>query len=553
MNGGGLAISPDGAYVVFSSSSSKAPPRRQLYLRTLSKDESFPIRGSEDASNPFFSPDGQWIGFIANGKVEKISLSGGTPIALCDKCVTTGATWGPDDRIYLTDRITKILSIPAAGGTPQEVATIPVKMGAQGVRWPRSLPGGEALLYVVSGSGALGSDDAQICVVKLKTGQQKTLIQGGTFPRYISSGHLVYAQGGRLLAVPFDLQKLEVTGIAVPVYEDVWQGTGGYSAFDVSENGTLVSVTGGEHFTQAPAELDWVDRKGEAKRIEVQNHHYLDPKISPDGKLVALTVRGGYPESEINVLDLARNTLTRVTFTKAGDWADHPIWTPDGKRLIYATGEGFKLAWKPADGTGAEEVLYSSDVAVQPAAVLSDGRLLFERGDARAASDLWMLDLKGDHNASPFIEDKFRRLGAQISPDGRWLAYTQRAETLSSDQVYVQPLPGLEGKWQVSTEEGSTSPVWSRDGKQLFYRQASGKLMAVDVDTKTRFTPGVPRLLFVGPFRFSRNATDYDIAPDGQHFLMTKVEDVQNTSPFELRVVLNWTEEMKGRTGTAKK
>ena len=300
-----------------------------------------------------------------------------------------------------------------------------------------------------------------------------------------------------------------------------------------------------------PGKLYWVDRKGAAKEIEVGDHPYADPKISPDGKHVALTLRTAYPNTEINVLDLARGTLTRITFTKPGDYASRPIWTPDGKRIIYSAMDGSRLTWRPADGSGAEESLYSDNELLQAVAVLPDGRLLFSRGNLTSATDLWLLNLNGDRKATPLLVDKLRKTTAQVSPDGHWLAYDQSTEDLAPGEVYVQPLPGLEGKYQISTA-GGEAPVWSRDGKELFYRAAGGKVMVVDVQTKPKFAAGIPRMLFEGTYRSSPTEFYYDVAPDGQRFLMIK-DDAAAEGTEELRVVLNWTEELKSRVGAAKK
>jgi eukaryotic-like serine/threonine-protein kinase len=565
MSVGGLAISPDGAYVAFSMEGAKNHDHRQLYLRRMDRDEAVPVQGSEDAHGPFFSPDSHWVGFIANNKLKKVPVTGGTPITICDNTINSSAAWGSDDTIYFVTGLESLYRVPADGSTPpKEIAKVPHEAGEQNMRWPHVLPGGNAILYVTGGAdpvglgpGGVGSDDARICVIELKTGQQRTLIQGGTYPRYVSSGHLIYAQGGRLLAVPFDLAKLEVKGSSEPVLEDVWQGGGGYSAYDVSLNGSLVSVNGGERSRAPLMNLYWVDRKGAARPVDVSAKAFFDLRISPDGKQVALVIRdanalkGPNPDAEVYVLDLARGALTRITFSKPGETATRPIWTSDGKRLIYSSGDRTKLSWRAADGSGAEELLYSNDEQVRPEALLADGRLLFERGTFTTASDLWVLNLSGDHKAAPFLVDKFQKITARVSPDGRWLAYCQRV-TADASEIYVMSLPGLDGKWQVATEDRISSPLWSRDGRQLFYRTTDG-VMAVDVDTRTTFSFGIPHLVFDGPYHTSGMGIDYDIAPDGQHFLMTKTDDANSAPNLEIRVVLNWTEELKNRLGAAKK
>ena len=266
MNNGGLAVSPDGTKVVFSAVTGKTLENRMLYLRSMDKDDAVAIRGTESGMSPFFSPDGQWLGFVAQGKLQKVLITGGTPIVLCDECIAQGGSWADNGQIYFAYR-SALFSISDAGGNkPTQITTMGRQADEQGLRWVHALPGSNAILYTIGGSGSAGSDDARVGVLQLKTGQQKTLIQGGTSPRYVSPGYLVYSQGGRLLAVPFDLQKLEVTGTAIPVFDDVWQGNAGYAGYDVSENGTLASVGGGVHLGGPPRKTLLGGPQGRGKR-----------------------------------------------------------------------------------------------------------------------------------------------------------------------------------------------------------------------------------------------------------------------------------------------
>ena len=270
MGRGGLAISPDGTYLVYSATVSKTGTR-QLYLRPMDRNEAALIPGTDGAVGPFFSPDGEWIAFTAGGQLKKVPLRGGTPIAVCAKANPSTGNWGPDGTIFFTETLNptgnqngRLMRVAAAGGKPQDVTPAEKTSTEFPPRWPQVLPAGNAVLYVSGGTSAAFSDDALIVAQSLKTGERKILVQGGTAPRYVSTGHLVYAQGGRLFAVPFDAARLEVTGAAFPVAEDVWQGPGGYVAYDISRSGLLVSLSSGE-MGVGNRTLNWVDRNGRSR------------------------------------------------------------------------------------------------------------------------------------------------------------------------------------------------------------------------------------------------------------------------------------------------
>ncbi len=398
---------------------------------------------------------------------------------------------------------------------------------------------------MIGGTPAELSDDAMIVAQSLKTGERKTLIQGGTSPRYVSSSYLIYAQSGRLLAAPFDARRLELTGAAFPVAEDIWQGPGGYVAYDVSRNGMLVSLSSGER-SVGNRSLNWIDRTGTLTPINASERHYSQPSLSPDGKHIAVVIGEPLRQSDIWVFDLEQHAGRQFTFSKAGERANAPLWTPDGTRLIYASGaHASSLFWKAADGNGPEESLFASDLTNRAAApmiwttsISPDGRLLvFQRGDQRQF-DLWVLNLFGEKKAAPLLAGVFSRTYPQISPDGRWLAYTSNES--GRPEIYVQPFPALGDKWLVSAG-GGEEPRWARDGRQLFYRQAD-KMMAVDVQTTPAFKAHVPRLLFEGIYARSNLWTNYDVRAQG--FVMLKEENEARANQV-LRVVLNWSDELK--------
>jgi Tol biopolymer transport system component/DNA-binding winged helix-turn-helix (wHTH) protein len=554
---GGLAISRDGGSLVYSASDPKTGVQ-QLYLRPMDRNEAASIPGTEGAMGPFFSPDGEWIAFAAGGQLKKVPLHGGTPIALCAKQNPSPGSWGPDGTIVFAEtqhwggnENGRLMRVSDAGRDLQ-VVTPPEKTPAEfSPRWPQVLPRGDVILYVKGGTSAAFSDDAMIVAQSLRTGESKTVIHGGTAPRYLSTGHLIYAQGGRLLAVPFDQARLEVTGTAFPVVEDIWQGLAGYVAYDVSRNGALVALTAGDRGV-GNRTLTWVDRTGTRFPIDATARQYSQPSLSRDGKHIAIAIGDPLRQSDIWILDLEQNTVRQLTYSRAAQNAAAPLWTPDGKRIIYASGtHGRSLYWQALDGNSPPELLFNGDL-IDPSApgiILAtscspDGRfLIFQRGDQRRF-DLWVLSLSGEHKASPlFDESPVSRTYPQISPDGRRLAYTSDESGL--EEIYVQPFPALGDKSRVSVG-GGEEPRWSSDGHQLFFRHGD-RIMAADVQNKSTFKAERAHLLFEGPYARSDFWTNYDMAADGQRFVMLKEEDEARPNQV-LRVVLNWTDELESHS-----
>jgi len=563
MANGGLAVSPDGSYIAYTSTLSAGT--RQLFLRPMDRSEAVAIPGTDGATGPFFSPDGQWIAFTAGGKLKKVSLVGGTPIVLCDNPsdnpnAGTGS-WSPDGTIFFAET-TGLMRVPAAGGTPQGVTKIESRLGGLGSRWPEVLPGGQAILYVNGGTTANFSDDSNIIVQSLKTGERKTLIQGGTSPHYLYTGDLVYAQGGRLLAVPFDLQRLEVTGTAAPVLEDVWQGLGGYSAYSLSRDGSIAYVNGslggvGGSLRAVESRLVWVNRNGTEQPLPAPKHSYVNPRLSPDGRLVSVDIRE--QESQVWLYDLSRETLTRLTFE--GNTNATPAWTPDGKRIAFQSnkeGSALNLFWLLADGSGGLERLTTSEHLQAPSSWSPDGQLLaFTNFNPTTGWDIWVLRLRDPsagsgqtHKAQPFLRTPFTEGAPRFSLDGRWLAYV--SDESGRYEIYVQPYPGPGAKRQISTD-GGTEPAWNRNGRELFYRSGS-KMMAVDIATQPSFAAGKPRKLFEGPYLpTAATIQNYDVSLDGQRFLMLKPIEAAEAAATQINVVLNWFEELKQKVPAGKK
>ncbi|MGH9578812.1 MAG: TolB family protein, partial [Terriglobales bacterium] len=309
-----LAVSPDGKYFAYRASYASGGWR--LYLRPLSELKATPIPGSEDGINPFFSPDGAWLAFFRGGELKKVAISGGAAVTICQAAEGRGATWGPDDTIVFGVAANQGLRrVRASGGKAEELTRVDSSQKEMSHRWPEFLPGGQEVLFAIQGVSA-DWDMARIAVLSLKTGKWRTLIEGGTNPHYSPTGHILYARAGLLMAAPFDLDRLEITGPAAPVLEDVFMNRASGNAHAAfSPEGTLVYIAG--ESAEAPRDLVWVDRKGQARPVGVTAAGFEQPSLSPDGKRVAVHI--GPPSDDIWVYDLGRGTLTRLTFQPGED------------------------------------------------------------------------------------------------------------------------------------------------------------------------------------------------------------------------------------------
>jgi serine/threonine protein kinase/Tol biopolymer transport system component len=543
-SGPAVALSPDGTHLAYVA---RQGGTQQLYLRAMDSLESKPIPGTEGAVNPFFSPDGQWLAFFVGNKLKKVSVSGGAALTLGDAATPRGASWGSQGMIAFAPTTAGALwQVPDAGGTPQPLTRF--EKGDASHRWPESLPGGKAVLFAAGPSGITFSN-AQVAVQLVGAGDRRNLIQAGTQPRYAPSGHLVYAQGGSLMAVPFDPQRLTATGAAVPMVEGVLQSPStGAAQYSISTTGSLVYVLGGVQSAQST--LVWVNRNGAEQHVSALARAYVFPRLSPDGRRIAVTIVE--QEAQVWLYDLSRETLTRLTFE--GSVNQNSVWTPDGKRIAFASNkEGpLNIFWQLADGSGGLERLTTSDYTQAPVTWSPDGQLLgFGEVNPTMGRDIWVVRM-GDpsagsgqvRKAQPFLQTRFDEAVPRFSPDGRWLAYV--SDESGHYEIYVQPYPGPGEKWQISTE-GGTEPVWNPNGRELFYRSGD-KMMAVDIATHPSFTAGKPRMLFEGRYEPAPfpNA-NYDVSPDGQRFLMPKPSEQAQAAPTQINVVLNWFEELKRR------
>ncbi|HEV2350391.1 MAG TPA: hypothetical protein VG028_11155, partial [Terriglobia bacterium] len=538
-------ISPDGLRIAYASLTGQG--KNQIYLRELDKPEATPLEGAEGTAL-FFSPDGQWIGFFGGAKLEKVSVFGGAPIALCSANRDRGASWGEDGTIVFTPDLTAPLDrIPAAGGTPEAVTHLDAGRKEITHRWPQVLPGGKDVLFTASPDNN-NFEHAYVEAASLSTGQAKVLVENAYFGRYLPSGYLTYVSGGTLFAVPFDAKELKVTGTAMPIIQNIQADlTTGSAQFSFSRTGTVIYLTGQGLGSQVTLAL--LDRKGVASPLIKQPGDYFAPRFSPNGKQVAVQVGIG----NVWVYDLARGTMTPLTFNPTN--CTLPAWTPDGKRIACARqtalGAGYGISWLPSDGTGSLEPLTKGSTVVQaPSSWSPDGKTLaFDQFRAKTGSccDIWTLafDASGrPEEPKPFLgQDSTTALAYPVfSPDGHWLAYA--SDESGGPQVYVVPYPSPGGKRQISNASG-VFPRWSRVGHELFFIQPGNPPALVSVPYSVQgnsFQPGMPTILFQGGFEMRVPFPSFDVAPDGKHFAVLEPVAVGGIpgTPAPPTVVVNW-------------
>jgi serine/threonine-protein kinase len=539
-----LAISPDGSRIVFTAGN---PP--QIYVRALDQLEPQLLPGLGTPRAPFFSADGQWVGFFDGLTLKKVTVNGGPALTVSNvgSAVPQGASWGADNTIIVATQnaATGLLRVPAGGGEPEVLTKPNVQKGEVDHLWPEILPGGQAVLFtIVTGTTGFGRiANAQVALLDLRTMTQRVLVPGGSFPRYVSTGHIVYGVAGTLRAVAFDLGTLEVRSDPVPVLQHVVTKANGAACFSVAENGSLVYVAG--DVQQAGRALVWVDRRGREEPLSAPPREYVYPTISPDGTKVALDVRD--QENDIWIWDFARETLARLTFDPGLD--RRPIWTPDGRRIAFSSQQGGNpgnVFWRAADGAGAVERLTEDPNQQIPGSFSPDGaRLIFYGINTKTGNDIEMVSLGKEHRVTPLAQTTFTERNPDVSPDGRWLAF--ESDESGRLEVHVRPFPDVdEGRWQVSTS-GGTRPRWAPGGRELFYFVEPGRMMVVPVQSGATFAAGNPQLVFEGRYVASQPGRTYDVSADGQRFLMIKERGAvgQTSTAREIVVVQNWTEELK--------
>jgi len=530
-----LAISPDGTKVAYVSVKGGS---QQLFVRSLDRFDAAPIPATEAGNAPAFSPDGKWLAFFSSGQLKKVALGGGAPVTICAADDNRGAAWLDDQTIVFTPNASAGLwRVSAAGGAPTPLTMMDTAKQETSHRWPSVLPRGKGILFTVKPATMKNYAEAHIAALNLKDGKYHTVVEGATDGRY-AGGQIVFIRDGELLSVPFDIEKLETTGTPTVVEKGISQDSGtGAGFFSISSNGTLAFAAGG--LMAQDRTLHLVDRTGKAQPVSAPPRAYASPRFSPDGRRIAVTISAPY--DDLWIYDLDRGGLNRFTFTNQGGYYA-PIWSPDGKWIVAGLGLNPQnhVIRKPVGG-GQEEVLHTSVEGEYPTSWSPDGRLVaFRRLEPKSSDDLWMLSLPagGKSEAKPFLATSFSEAGAAFSPDGKWLAYSSNES--GHNEIYVRAFPQGQEQWSVSIE-GGTEPQWARSGRELFYL-AGNKMMAVDVDTRSGFRPGKPRVLFEGDYAQDPGLSNYSVAPGDKQFLLMKSTQARIG---EIRMVLNWTEALK--------
>jgi serine/threonine-protein kinase len=536
-----VAISPDGTRIVYRGN---AGGRAHLYVRRIDQLDGTSLFTTDgEFMNPVVSSDGAWVVFRGPDRTwKKVAIVGGPAVTIFPAGPPPrGASWGPNDTIIFSEG-SVLLRVPVGGGEPAGLTSLDKKRSELGHLWPEVLPSGSAVLFTVA--RGVGIENHDIAVLNLTTGERQTLLAGGSRPRYAPTGHLIYGVSGTLMAVPFDPDRLQVLGNAVPVLQNVLTDPlTGAVEFALSADGSLVYVTG--ESPQVTRSLVWVDRNGREETLKAPLRAYTSPRISPDGSKVALSLRD--EESDIWVWDFSRETLTRLSFDPQLD--RFPVWSPDGRRLAFnsmryekSRGNAF---WQASDGSGTVERLAEGGGAqIFPTSFSPDGSRLLVYGDDASSDqdndDIAVIQLQGERRVIPLMRTMFNEQHPEVSPDGRWLAYN--SDESGRHEVYVRPFPDIErGRWQVSTAGGS-QPTWARNGRELFFRSGTA-VMSVPIKTEPGFASGNPTVVFQGEYATPPGRT-YDVSPDGRRFLMIK-EATQDKPQAPIILVQNWQEELK--------
>ena len=526
-----LALSPDGTHLAYVANRGG---QRQLFLRQMDAFEARLVPGTEGAFHPFFSPDGQWLAFFTPTQLRKVAIRGGTPATLCAVTSPGGASWGIDNTIVISDVDGTRLSRVSADGGDLEVILQRRASEGEYLRWPQILPDGRHLIVSVWTLFA-----RRIEVVSLESGERRVLIERGEAAQYVASGHLVYSGEGGVLAVPFDLEQLVVSGSAFPVLDDV-RREGSYSGVAqmvFSDDGLLAYIPGDDMSVSTPV---WVDRSGrQVDAASLPAQRYWSFTLSPDGSSLAIQIDS--TTSDVWVHDFGRvGSLTKLTLEGNNGF---PFWTLDGRRVTFLSdnpGPGRPapggIYWQAIDGGAAEWLMGDWEGGVNAGyAWLRDGALAYEKITTEGSDLLTWSSETGE--SQPLVVTPYNEFLPSFSPDGDWFVYS--SDRSGQLEVYVKKYPPTEESWLVSTASGQR-PIWSPAGHELFYRRGR-EFWSVEVDTTEGFTHGPPRMLFEGPY-VDVGGRSFAVAPDGARFLVLK--EREQPPPRSIHLVENWFEEL---------
>ena len=545
-----VALSPDGTRIVFVGRGDE-PGTRQLYTRRLDERTATPVAGTihgPTLSTPFFSPAGDWIGYVAGNGVRKVPVQGGSNFLVAEVSPQPlGAGWGDDDRIIIASA-GGLFRVPSAGGTLERLKT------ADGVKWfVQVLPGARAVLVNSANLTALSTlDDLRIDVVDLETGETKTVENGGYEPRYLptlgTSGHLVFVRQGTLFAAPFDPQRLNMRGTPTAILSDLGNASilEGGGQFSFANNGTFVYLPG-QKGTSAYA-ISWLNAAGQTAPLVPQPGLYGAPRISPDGSQLAYTATGT-KGADVWVYDFRRDAPTQLTFTGPG--LRELAWAPDSKHLVF--GDGESLWWIRADGSGTPQKLLEKTANPRPFSFSPDGRLVYSPFGAQGLPDLWTLpiDLSDSEypkagKPEPFLTDAFVEVDPAFSPDGKFIAYA--SNEFGTNDIFVRPFPGKGGKWRVSTG-GGKFPAWSAQTREMFFLGGDDRIMVASYTvTGDSFVAAAPRPW--SPTQVFRDGVrqSFDVAPDGKRVVIfPRPTETKDEGSLHATFLLNFFDEVRRR------
>jgi serine/threonine-protein kinase len=549
-------LSPDGSRVAFVSAGSDG--KSHLSTRPMDQPKVAELANTEGAYGPFFSPDGQWLGFFAQGKLKKVPIEGGEAITLADAPSGRGASWSEDGNIVAAlDTRSGLSSVPSTGGVVTAATEFDRERGEATHRWPQVLPGGKAVLFTTS-TVTNDFDAADIAVADLVNHRTRiVLARAGTYPRFLPDGHLVYVSKGTLYAVAFDLDRLEVRGVPVPVLEGIsFDPLRGFAQLDISRNGLVLYRKGRGTLLRT---IRWVDGAGKATPLRTQPANYQFPRLSPDGSRLAVAVVAG-GSSDIWVYDLQRDLSIRLTNGPGAK--EFPIWSPDGRYVIFELESGATVGMYSvlADGASKPARLIESKYLQSPGSFTADGtRLVYGELDAAGmGADIRVLPVNRNSGQfkvgkpEVFLSTPSTNPYPIFSPDGRWIAYSSTESGVY--EVYVRAYPDKGSKWQVSNS-GGMMPVWSLTGHEIFYRTEDQHLMVADYTVKRdSFITGKPRIWFSGPLANLGLTANFDLAPDGKRVvaLLPTGDEEQPKARTHITLMLNFFGELQRRVPTGK-
>ncbi|MEO6213814.1 MAG: LpqB family beta-propeller domain-containing protein [Vicinamibacterales bacterium] len=515
-----IAVSPLDTHVAYVASHGG---QQQLFVRAMAAIEAQAVAGTEGAISPFFSPDGQWIAFFASGSLKKVPVAGGAVRTIAEAQIGFGGAWAPDNTIiFAPNNASELWRVSADGGAAEAITSLDASKGEFSHRWPEVLPDGKSVLFAVGTEGSW--DDAIIAVQTIGGKDRRNVVQGGTAPRFSPTGHLLYARGGIIHAMPFDPKGGKPTGEPIAGLAQVVQSSDGAAQMTISHGGTLVYIAG---IAEGGAQtLVWVDREGNVQPLAAAPSAYTAPRLSPDGRTLAVEIGG-----DVWIYDISANRLERFTF----QGGSAPIWSPDGGRVVFsASRDGSPdLFLKSVDGTGVEERLTRTPRMDVAAAWGTDGSIVFVESDT-TGRDITLLS--ADRAARSLLATSSSESAPALSPDGRSIAYV--SDVSGQREVYLAPVSDPTRATPVSSEGGS-EPVWRRDGGELYFRSGTS-MMAAAVRSRPALAVLPARQLFTGSFdsgAASRPA--YDVSRDGTRFLMVRSAQVEGPGK-ELRIVLGW-------------